>query len=794
MITIYIKTALRQIAKYRFHFTINVVGLGLAIAVCLFIYTFNSYQLGFDRFHLNAERTFIIVQDLHLDQTEHSKGGSYAMYNAIRQELPQVEKAALYMDKQDFTLKIGKELRKTNGKASFTSSDYFEIMAFPWLAGSPEQLDEPGTVALTKSMAKSFFGNEEAMGQTIWVESKFPVTVVGIIDDSRKNSDFRSEIYFSLASASELRQIPQDDGFFHNWGNTNSTNNILLTLRQAEDKTRVEAGIRELIAKHWHKDVLEYYTYKLLPLTAFHFDMDYGKATQFSLLGILTVIAIGILFMAGINYTNMVSAQQLYRSTEMGIRKVLGSSKRQLFLQFLIESLLISFFAWLLAWLFLWLAIDWSNHYLFANEPLQILSVSKLFFISFAAWLSICVITSIFPAFFLHKTQIQAALKKQVVGYWGLGRKTLIVFQNVLALTLIASTIVIVSQVRYLKNTDMGFDRETVLVFPLKNEMQDDTEKMSAFLRRRSDIQAFTFCDNPPSNDKVWGGTFKFDGRAEWETWAPRYAIGDSCYIKTFGIQLLAGHNFKDNEQHPEFLINEKMAKNLGYQNYHEIIGKDLHAGGLNDKYQGKIVGVVRDFNTNSLKEGISPTVIGYNRVRIKNIAIKYLGNRPDQLLDDLEQEWKKWYPNELFDYKFYDDQIGSLYQKEALLEKLIWIAAAISIIISSLGFLGLLSIMVVKRTKEIGIRKVLGASIAGITLLLSKDFVRWVCLAFLFAMPVGWYLMSRWLDDFVYRIALQWWMFALAGFIGLLITLVTISVQTVRAAKANPVDSLRDE
>src|SRR5690606_9794362 len=446
------------------------------------------------------------------------------------------------------------------------------------------------------------------------------------------------------------------------------------------------------------------------------------------------------------------------------------------------------------AWLFLWTAIDWSNYYLFVNEPLQVLSIRKLFFISLVIWFSICVTTSIFPAYFLNKTRIQAALKKQVAGNWGLGRKALIVFQNVLALILIASTIVIVSQVRYLKNTDMGFDRETVFVFPLKHDMRDNVEKITAFLMHRSDILAFTFCDNPPSYDKVWGGTFKFDNRAEWETWAPRYAIGDSAYIKTFGIQLLAGHNFKDDEQHPEFLINEKMAKNLGYQNYHEIIGKDLHAGGLNDKYQGKIVGVVRDFTTNSLKEGISPTVIGYNKVRIKNLAIKYRGNHPSQLLKDLEKEWKQWYPNELFDYRFYDEQIGSLYQKEALLEKLIWISAAISIIISSLGFLGLLSIMVVKRTKEIGIRKVLGASIRGITLLLSKEFISWVGLASLFAIPIAWYLLGRWLDDFVFRIELQWWMFALAGLIGLFITLITISVQTIRAAKTNPVDSLKDE
>lgn len=781
-------------AKYRFHSVLHVIGLGLAMATCLFIYIFNTYQRSFDRFHPDADRTFIVVEDLHLDQTEHNKGGSYAMYDAIRQELPQVEKAALYMDKQDFTLKIGNTLRKTDGKACFTSSEYFEIMNFPWLAGSPKQLDEAGTVALTQSMAKSFFGDQEAIGQTIWVESKSPVTVVGIIDDSHKNSDFRSEIYFSLASVGELRKIAKDDGFFSNWGYTNSANNILLALHHAQDKDQVEEHIRELVVKHWYKEFLDYYTYKLLPLTAFHFDMDYGKATQVSLLRILAIVAIGILFMAVVNYSNLASAQQLYRSSEMGIRKVLGSSKRQLFFQLLTESLVISFIAMLFAWLILWMAITWSNQYLFINEPLQVLSISSVLLISIAIWLSICIVTSISSALSLYKTKIQSALKKQAAGNWGLGRRTLIVFQNVLALTLIISTIVIVSQVHYLKHTDFGFDRETVVIFPLKKEMHDHREKLAAFLRNRSDVIGFSFCDNPPSNDKVWGGTFQFDDRAEWETWAPRYAIGDSSYIKTFGIQLLAGNNFRDHEDHPEFLINERMARDLGYEDYQAIIGKSLHAGGLNDEHKGKIVGVVRNFNTNSLRESVSPTVIGYNTERIKNVAIKYQGGHPDHLLNDMEKEWKTWYPNELFEYKFYDEQIANLYQKEALLEKLIWIAAGVSIIISSLGFLGLLSIMVIKRTKEIGIRKVLGASIAGITLLLSKDFVKWVCLALLLAIPIGWYVMTIWLDEFVYRIALQWWMFGLAAFTGLFITLITISVQTFRAAKANPVESLRDE
>src|SRR5699024_7304359 len=261
----------------------------------------------------------------------------------------------------------------------------------------------------------------------------------------------------------------------------------------------------------------------------------------------------------------------------------------------------------------------------------------------------------------------------------------------------------------------------------------------------------------------------------------------------TFGLQLLAGRNFHDDPKNPEFLVNAKMVRELGFEDPEEVIGKDLRSGGLNEEHKGTIVGVVKDFNTNVLNEPVSPTIIGINEVRIRNLAVKYTGT-PGDLLKKMEKEWKSWYPDKLFEYEFYDQQIADLYQREALLEKLIWIASGIAVLISSFGFLGLLSIMIVKRTKEIGVRKVLGSGISGIVRLLSEDFMKWVGLAFLVAVPIAWYVMSKWLDNFVHRITLQWWMFALAGLLGITITIAVISFQSIKAAMANPVDALRDE
>lgn len=794
MVKIYFRSALRQLLKHSYYTFLTIAGLGLAIACSLFIYSYNSFQYSFDQFHTDKERTFLVVQDLKLEQVEHSKGGSYAMYNAISREIPQVERTALYMDNKDLTLRIADQLYKTEGKAAFVSSEYFNTLNFPWLAGSPKDLDQPNTVALTKTMAKTYFNNDNPLGKTILVDSKFPVKVVGIIDDRNKNSDFRSEIYFSQSSVSTLWQIPQSDGFFNNWGYSNSSNNILVTLKNAADKNTVEQAIHALVAKYWHKDVLQTFSYKLLPLTSYHFDTDYGKGTQRTLLSILVAIAIGVSIMALVNYSNITFARQMNRSVEMGVRKVLGCSKRQLYIQFLIETLILTAAAIIFALVLLLIFSNWANQALFPHEPVQIVRPRSFIAIIGIIWILTSLLTSIYPLIFVNKMDIQQALKKLTIGPWNFSRKTLIVFQNMIAMTLLIATFVIVLQVNHLKNTDIGFSREQVILLPFTKKMIQSKAKIAHFISNRTDVQSYTFSDNPPSSEKVWGGTIQFDNRTEWEKWPARYAIGDSAYISTFNIKLLAGKNFNDNPQKPEFLINQNMATALGYKDPNDIIGKSLNAGGLNEEQVGTIVGVVADFSTNSLNEPISPTVIGYNETRLKNVAIKLKGTDHQLLVKDLEQQWKNWYPDEVFQYKFYDQQIAQLYKKEALLEKLIWIAAIVAISISMLGFLGLLSINILKRTKEIGIRKVLGSSVTGIIVLLSQDFFKWITIAFVLATPLAYYLMNRWLDNFPFRISMGWWIFASAFCVGLMLTIAVVSLQAIKAATANPVDSLRDE
>src|SRR5699024_3610259 len=496
MIRNYLKTAFRQIKRYKFHNLLNIFGLGIALATCLFIYTYNSYQFSFDRSSPAADRTFLMVEDLKLDKVEHNKGGAVAMFEAIKNELPEVERAVLYIDKQEFTLKVNQDLFNTGPNAAFVASDYFYFSDTPWIAGDKKQLDEPYTVAITQKIAKQYFGNRWPIGKTIEVEGKFTVKVVGILADYHIPSDFRSEIYFSLASMPTLRNIPKDDDFYTSWSYSISSNNMLITLKNSEDKEKVEQGIHDLIVKHWDKEVLNYYTYKLLPVTEYHFDDDYGKGTQASLLWVLALIAAGVLLMAIINYSNIVAAQQIYRSTEMAIRKIVGSSKKQLFLQFIIESLMISLAATLFGYILFWMALKTANLHLFKVENIQVVSYVKLSILTLGLWFFIAVINSIYPVFFLNRTTLTGALKKQDTGRWDISKTGLLVFQNAIAILLVTATIVVVSQVRYLQNSNIGYDREAVLVFPLKAEIVKDRARIARYLSARSDIEAFSFCDN----------------------------------------------------------------------------------------------------------------------------------------------------------------------------------------------------------------------------------------------------------------------------------------------------------
>lgn len=793
MLPFYFKNAWRTLCRNKFFSFIHIFGLGISIACCLFIYFYIRFHLSYDSYHKDADNIYRVVYDLHLEKTEHDSGASYAMYQALKSDVAGVEEAAFAMVRQDLTLSIDGEHFTINKKAAFTSPEWFKLFDYHWLQGNPKALDRPQTVALMASTAKRLFGRTDVLGQTIAVDSKYPLKVVGIIDDNPSNTSLKSDLYISAAS---LKTVMPGilDNFFTDWGYTNTTNQLYVRTQDPSTTTSIEKTLNQLTQQYFGEETGKLFKYQLQALSDVHFNPLYGGSVQKSLLSVLAIISLSILLIATLNYVNLSLVQYAKRSTEIGTRKVLGGSRTQLFLQFITASTCIAGLGSLLAIGLLQIMLPAANQFLFVNEPLAKPTWQELFYLSLVIWIAISLLSGIYPAYTLGRLSIIHSLKHQIKLGTGGGRKVMIAIQNVISLCLIIGTIVIVNQVRFLRSTDWGFDRESVLLVSLPKDAMVKEDALRTFLNDKTAIENYSFCFKAPAVHDSRGGTFLFDQRADWESWPARATFADSTYLPTMGIQLLAGHNIRENKALPEYLINVRMARQLGYKEPQQVLGKSLLGGGMHDEQPGVIVGVVADYNTKSLHEAIEPTVIGYDRNLFQTLAIKVNPHGWTSLVKQLAQEWTKLFPNEIFHYQFLDEQIDQLYTKEVIQEKLIWTAASLAIFISSLGILGLISLTVLQRTKEIGIRKVLGATVTGIFTLLSKDFVKLVLISLMLASPIAWWTMNKWLENFAYKIEIQWWVFAVAGLTAIAIALLTVSFQAAKAALTNPVNSLRDE
>ncbi|WP_214073171.1 ABC transporter permease [Mucilaginibacter sp. dw_454] len=790
MIKNYLKLAWRSIIKRKFYSILNISGLAIAIGCGILIYLYTSYQLSFDRYHKHPENIFRVVYELHFERTEYDKGSSIAAYDALRVDSTYVQQAAVSVNNQSFIVNVNGDVNKRfkeDQNIAFTNSAWFKMFSYNWLEGNASQLDQPNTAALTQTQAKKYFGDADAVGHTLEINGQ-RVKVIGVLADAPYNTDLKSDIYLSFLSIKNL-QPKIEPTFYTDWGYLNRTNSLFVSLTNPAQKATVEQQLTTLTKQRLGAGALNYYHFKLLPLSDMHFDMRYAGKVQKPLLVMLVIIGLLIIIIAGINYINLVIAGQTRRSVEIGTRKILGGSTGQLFSQFMIESLLNVLIAIVVAVVGVILVLPTVNQLLFDGNPVHILSYSQMVLFLAIILVVITIGTGIYPALLLSRANIFQALKNNVLNVKaGVSRRALVLLQNVVAQVLIISTIIIVMQVRFLKNTDTGFDRKFVVMVPVGDVPQTQKDLLRQRLQSIPGVQSLTFCSKGPSSDSQRGATMKFADRG-WEKWPARFAIGDSAYMHTFGLHLLAGRNIRSNTPIPEYVANQTMVKMLHLKSYDEILGKKLEIDG-----KGIIVGVVKDFNVRSLLEPIEPSIILENQYLQQNVAIKLSGSKSETALAAIQKEYLHTFPDQVFSYHFIDDEIADLYKTQSLQQKLIWMASGIAVFISSLGLLGLISIITLHRTKEIGIRKVLGASVTQISMLLSKDFLVIVLVAMFISSPVAWWIMHKWLEGFAYRVEVQWWIFAVAGVLAIAIAFITVSLQSVKAALANPVDSLRNE
>jgi len=793
----YLKIAVRNLFRNNVYSIINILGLTLGILGSIIIFQLVKYHLNTDSYHLKAKRIYRVVNDLHLDDgsVEKEKGSPFILHKTLKNDFAAVEYVT-YIAKEQVTFSIIKKNNiikyKEKTGAVFTNDQYFKIFDYDWLVGKPNLLNQPNNVILTEKFAKKYFGKENPIGKIIRINNLQDIKVSGLLKDYTENTDFKNEVFISLPT---IKAIYPDYGY-EDWTWFSKNRETYISLLTNNNKQNIESQF-PLFSKKYYGESAKYFHFHLQELSDVHFNVDYGGIIRKSTIFILMFLGFVLTLIACINFINLTNAQSFKRFKEIGIRKAIGSSQGQIFWQFITEISLIVLISVSLALLLGLMAIPTLNTW-FKTQ----ITISQYFDGKLLIFIPILIILTIFTAGFYPSLKISSlsplyTLKGIINGFDKgiLIRKGLVIAQFSISSILIAVSILIISQINFLKNKDIGSDKDLILQVNMPSNKGDVLIPFGNQLSQKSFIKNFSFCRNAPSSEIGNGGQVKFDNR-DWEKFAVRSKVADDNYTSTYGIKLLLGRKPIHSDTINEVLINQRLVKQLGLQNLEDAMGKNLFIGdgGGDGGKKGKIVGIMSDFNNTDLYTHIEPTIVFSTQNRYKQVAIKLNNLDLMEAIKQIQKIWEKIYPNDVFEYSFYDQELAAFYEKEDLLNKLIICFALASIFISCLGLFGLANFTIVKRTKEIGIRKVLGSSVSQIVTLLTKDFLKLVIISFLIAVPLSWYIMNKWLQNFAFRIEISWWMFAIAGVLSLLIAILTVSFQAIKAAMANPVESLRSE
>ena len=803
MLQNYLKIAWRSLRTQRVYTLLNLLGLTVGMAGGLLIFLFIRHHLTTDRHHSRFDRIYRAVIDLHLEDgsVEYYPEAPLPMAKTLRQEYPQVEQAAFVIINKSMTLSINRQHEASpvrfleHEKTALAEEQLFRIFDFQWLSGNPKTaLHEPNTVVLTESSAKRYFGEPNPVGRTLTLNHKVTATVTGVVADPIQPTDNRIGLYISMPTLRQLDpEYNQDE-----WGQLISTNRLYFTTKDAGPATaqRIEASLPALSKKHFG-EMAHIFQFHIQPLADIHFDTQRtGGVIRPSLLWSLALIGGFLVLIACVNFVNLATAQAFRRSKEVGIRKTLGSSRPQLAKQFLLETSLIVLLATAMAMLLAWLTLPVFNNWV--HLRLTFNADGQLVLFIAGLMLLVVLLAGGYPAFVLSGFSPNLALRR-LGGTLPIKRgnsfslrQGLVVLQFVICQALLVGALVVMRQVHFIRQTDLGYKGDNVLIINLPNHDRQVWEALKNNLRQYPDIKSVTLQYRPPSSKAMNGGSFKFGAKADWQPYPIRERLADAGYLETYNLTLIAGRNIVPGDSIREYVINETLARKLGYKNPHAILGKPMQYYLSNVALP--IVGVVKDFHLKSLHEAIAPCFIASFPNMYQQAGIRLSGSHPEQTLARIRQVWQKLYPTDVFEYEYLNDQLAQFYETETTISQLVNAFSVIAMLICGLGLYGLVAFTVGQRTKEIGIRKVLGASVSGIVVLLSRDFLKLVAVAVLLASPIAWYAMTRWLEAFAYKITIDWWLFALAGLLAVLLALFTVSFQSVKAARMNPVKSLKTE
>ncbi|HSZ84496.1 MAG TPA: ABC transporter permease [Puia sp.] len=804
MLKNYFKTAWRNIRKNKLFSAINILGLSIGIALCFTIMLYVQDELSYDRFNKNADNIARIVFNANINGGKIFETSVMApVAQTMKKDYPEVVDAARLANFGLAKVKVNEKMFKDD-RFALVDPDFFSIFTLPLIEGDAKTaLLQPNSVILTETTAKKYFGNDDAIGKTIVYANNNNqlYKVTGVMKDVPANSHFHFDIFGSMISWDQAKSDSWMYGSFFTY----------LLLKPGTDYAKMEAKLPDMVKKYMGPQVqqsmgisLDQFRTKgnslgfvLQPLTSIHLhslsvtDMEPGGNSTY--VYVFAGIAIFMLIVASINFINLSTASASKRAKEVGIRKVAGSGRFQLIRQFLSESMMIAIIALIVAFVLVQLALPAFNNLSGKNLTLDI----KPIFGFVALGILVGIIAGIYPAFYLSSFKPIAVLKGKFTGdkkSFGL-RSSLVVFQFFISVGLIIGTIVVYQQMKFIQNTNLGYDKTQLITIPdsyalgkneqvYKNEMLIDPRIINAttsYYKPAGPTQNNNALAYPQGNDNLVMTSIE-------------YRV-DENYIPTMGMQMLTGRNFSKDYSTDSFaiILNETAARTLGFGLINAVgktVIRENSDRGTNVPYH--VIGIVKNFNFKSLHEAISPLVMvlqpeGGLIFKIKTTDI-------NSLLTTMKTKWDTYNTGEPFTYSFMDDLYNKTYSAEQKTGTILNIFSVLTIFVACLGLFGLATYTAEQRTKEIGIRKVLGASVTQVTQMLSKEFLKLVFVASIIAFPVSWWAMNKWLQSFAYRINISWWVFVIAGITALLIALITVSWQAIKAAVANPVKSLRTE
>ena len=809
MLKNYLKIALRNLWKNKGFSAINIIGLSVGLATCLLIMLYVMDELSYDKYNEKADRIYRVDGDIQF-------GGNHfilavapePMGPTLRKDFPQVEQYVRFRNYGGFLVKKGNENLQED-KVVYTDSTLFNVFTLPMIAGNAKTaLKDPKSVVITERIAKKYFNTtDNVVGKTLTINDTGNLKITGVIKNVPTQSHFNFDLFVSMNGSLQSWEV-------NNWVSNNE--NTYIVLKKGADPKALEAQFDAMVEKYVGPQVISllnikmdefkksgnYDRYILTPLTSIHLYSDkvaeLGANGSIQYVYIFSAIAIFILLIACVNFMNLSTARSSNRAKEVGVRKVLGSLRNNLIAQFLTESILISFIALVLALLLAWALLPYFNQ--IANKEIGIGLFSKSWLLPSLIVLMLLVglLAGSYPAFYLSSFQPIVVLKGKLAGGFRRSwlRSSLVVFQFWISIVLIIGTMVIYNQLNYIQNKKLGFNRKQVLVLQNTDPLGSQAKSFKDEMLKIPGVQSATMTGYLPTSDwRSDSPLFPDASLDQKRAVSTQIWTVDENYVPALGMEMAKGRNFSKQflTDSSGIIINEAAAKLLGFA---DPINKPLYY--LNDIKTKDIktyhiIGVVKDFNYNSLRQTVTPLALFLGNQTGK-IALKINTTNIKGLIAQIENKWRAMVAGQPFSYSFMDEQFNNIYRAEQRISQISVTFAILAILIACLGLFGLVTYAAEQRIKEIGIRKVLGASVVNLVSMLSKDFLKLVTISALIAFPFAYWAMNKWLQDFAYRVSISWWVFAVAGFAALAIALMTVSFQAIKAAIANPVKSLRTE